>query len=213
VVADCVAGPNANIGINVGGDGVVLRSAARENAVGITAANGAVIAHATVRDNAVVGIAAGAASAIQHCAAFGNSSAATASSAGISAGAGSVIAHCTVRNGLARGIIVGSNSLVLANNSSGHVAGDSAGIFTSGSNSRIEGNHSTGNSRGIVITAGTGNLVVRNTAAASTTTNGNYVIAAGNKVGAIVVPTNSGEINGNSGGGLGTTDPWVNFAY
>lgn len=57
---------------------------------------------------------------------------------------------------------------------------------------------------------GSANFIANNVARSNTT---NYIISGANRVGAIVVPPNSGAISGNSGGGSGATDPWSNIAY
>jgi hypothetical protein len=201
-VVDSVAVGNTGSGISVFADGVVLRCVARQNGgAGIAAINGALVAHSTSRENTGVGISVGDGATVQQCAAFNNTA------SGISAGSGATIARNSVRDGSSSGIVVGDACMVLENTSVGHTAANAAGI-SAGANSRLEANHCSGNSRGIVVT-GLGNFIVKNSVTGGT----QYVAPAGNKVGAIVAPPNSGAINGNSGGGLATTDPWANFAY
>jgi hypothetical protein len=203
VVVDTVAVANTGTGISVAADGVVLRSVARENGGnGISTVNAGLVAHCTSRDNGGFGIGVGESSTVQQCAVFDNAS------NGISATNGCTVARNTVRSGGANGVSVGGSSLVLENDISNHLGANAAAIL-SGSNSRIEANHCSTNTRGIV-TSGTGNFIVKNTVIGAS----QYVVPAGNKVGVIVVPTSNGAaINGSSGGGLGTSDPWANFAY
>ena len=55
-------------------------------------------------------------------------------------------------------------------------------------------------------------IIVRNDVEGSAQSN--FYIVPGNHVGVIVQPTTTSTlINGNSGGGLGTTDPNANFAH
>ncbi len=86
-----------------------------------------------------------------------------------------------------------------------------AGIWCAGDRSVIDGNSSFDNGYGVFV-SGTNNLIVRNTAAGSDTSN--FYIVAGNRVGLITAGnTNAALINGSSGGGLGFTDPNANVAY
>ena len=204
VVVDCVSSFNGGTGINVFQDGVIYRCTARENGgSGIGAGIGSVVSRCTVRRNGSVGIVVGADSTVEACAAY--------SSVGnnIQAGNGSLVARCVASTGDANGIAVSNDCVVLENLCTLNGTTTQAGISVSGSNNRIEGNSSTDNfNRGIVVT-GSNNLVVKNTASNNVT---NYNIAGTNKVGTVVSPASTGA-NGNSGGGLGTTDPWANFAY
>ena len=56
-------------------------------------------------------------------------------------------------------------------------------------------------------------MVVKNRCGGNTS---NFQVVADNRVGPIVIPSNSGAISGNGAGsasGMGTTDPWANFSY
>ena len=190
------------------------------------------------------GIVVGSGSTVQNCVAQGNTSAAT-SSAGISIGSGSLALACvagfntstagtltsstgqgivvnagsTVRDCVARanagdGIRVSSDCLVEGNtaDSNGNGTGaDGAGIHVTSADCRIEGNNLTDNDRGLDVDLSQ-NLIVRNSASGN---GDNYVIVAGNAVGAIVVTGASGGISGSGplASSLGTTDPWANFSY
>ena len=123
------------------------------------------------------------------------------------------VQRCSITtNGLngvfASGMVLVRNNHINSHRPTGGLLGG-AGIFVDQGGSRIEGNNLSYNSQGIRV-VGTDNTIVGNTAQGSNT---NYVIAAGNRVGAIVVPPLSGAISGNSGGGTGATDPWSNLAY
>ena len=88
-------------------------------------------------------------------------------------------------------------------------------IFLSGAaniGNVIEDCESLNNSTGFSL-AGAGNLIVG--CRASGNTGNNYTIAAGNRMGLIVLPgVNGGPINGASGAtGTGTSDPFANLSY
>ena len=132
---------------------------------------------------------------------------------GFSVGSGNTIQGCTAANNRGDGIKIHNYSLArgnscLSNGSSGDGAGIHAGSFAN----RIEGNHVTGNDRGIDVD-GAGNVIVSNSAKQNTT---NYDIAANNVFGAIVDRTApaSAAVSGNSApSSAGTTDPWANISY
>ncbi|MDQ6632077.1 MAG: right-handed parallel beta-helix repeat-containing protein [Verrucomicrobiota bacterium] len=146
---------------------------------------------------------------------------------GITEGSGSAVRGCTTSNNQGNGIKVTSDCYVIgntceANNRSGF---NYAGISVSGHGNRIEANSVTAtdnpsggfsNGYGFYVTdsqtgtPATNNFIIRNSARDNGT---NYRIDAGNRVGAILLPAGSIAISGNSGGGLGTTDPWANFVY
>lgn len=79
---------------------------------------------------------------------------------------------------------------------------------------RIESNHVSGSARGIYVLS-TNSTIIGNTCVGNITAN--YTIAIGNHVGTIVTGNaNAATITiGTTGtaGGLGTTDPFANFAY
>lgn len=206
-VADCVAGSNGGGGIDVSGDGVIFRCVARDNiGIGIEAGNGAVVSHSTSRDNGGTGITVQGGSLVQSCAALGNTG------NNITAAGGSTVARCTAEDSDAHGIVVTERCLVLENNCHLNGGGNHSGIFASGNNNRIESNFLSSNqNRGLTVAPGaTGNLIIKNSASGHATS---YVIPANNKVGTVHLPANSAAISGNTGGGLGTADPWANFGY
>jgi len=85
----------------------------------------------------------------------------------------------------------------------------SIGISISNAGSHVAGNAILRQSTAVKVT-GPKNFIVGNSISACSTA---FNTVAGNRVGAIVVGTSSAAINGNSGGGLGTTDPSANVLY
>ncbi len=131
---------------------------------------------------------------------------------GFDLGASATIRNSTAASNDQQGIKVGDRSVVVGNQVQGNGGGATyAGIWCAGDLGRIEGNMSMSNGYGLYV-SGTGNQIIRNTCSQNGTSN--YYILAGNRVGAITSgATNASLINGNSGGGLGTTDPNANFGY
>ena len=104
-------------------------------------------------------------------------------------------------NSLATGNTVGSASIAVAG---------TVGIRSSAnSGARIEGNNLLRMGTGIAASS-TNNLIIGNSFRACTAA---LNTAAGNRVGTLVTGTSSAAINGNAGGGLGTTDPFANIVY
>ncbi len=137
---------------------------------------------------------------------------------GINVGAGSTVERCTVQGCKGDGIRVTSSCLVIGNtcDRNGDLTGDGAGIHTTSSENRIEGNSVTGNDRGIEV-GGSGSLIIKNTTASNTI---DYVFAANNRYGPIINITAAGTaaVNVNSASAtvatvLASTDPWANFNY
>jgi parallel beta-helix repeat protein len=135
---------------------------------------------------------------------------------GISVYVGSTVKDCAARANQGDGILVVGDCLVTGNTCDDNGVGDStgAGIHATTSNNRIDGNNVTDNDTGIDVD-GTGNLVVRNSAAGNTI---NYDIVPTNKVGMIISPADCWIISGDSGGGfslgtLASDSPWVNFVF
>lgn len=186
IVVNCIAAGNGGVGIQTGVGGVISQSTSRSNGgEGINVGNG---------------------STVQGCSTVSNTG------NNIRAGSGCTIARCTASSGASHGIVVGSDCLVVDNNCSFNGTGTrgDAGIMATSSN-RIEGNTCNENKSFGITTAAFGvrNLIIKNSASDNPT---NYFIGSGNKVGSTLSPTSS-SVNGNTGGGLGTTDPWANFGY
>jgi hypothetical protein len=123
---------------------------------------------------------------------------------------GTLVSHATVTGNFGdSGIFTTGSCAILESLVVGHTGTNSAGIEVGGSANRVEGNNLVGNSIGLRVT-GAVNFIARNTARSLVK---NYRIAANNRMGKIVVPTLTGEIDGNVGGGSGATDPWSNIAF
>jgi len=208
-ISNCAAASNTGIGIRVGSAGVVVNcSASLNTTTGIDTENGVTISNCSVYQNTGNGIIADSGNTISNCTAYENRS------NGILAGnIGCTIENCTVRLNSGDGIVAFAQNLIrnniCSNNSN---SGNGAGIHTTGTDNRIEGNNCTGARRGIEV-GGQGNIVVRNTCSGNTT---DWVIEANNIVGPIVdrrAPA-SGAISGFSAPStLGSSDPNANFSY
>lgn len=143
-----------------------------------------------------------------------NATPSNATGGGILAGASSTVQNCTVVGNKGDGIQISSDSRVVGNNcdSNGFGGGNAAGIHSTGSDNRIEGNNVSDNIRGIDVDS-SGTLIIKNSAATNSI---NYEIAANNVFGEIVnragllVAAVSGSAAVSS---AGTTDPWANFSY
>jgi parallel beta-helix repeat protein len=100
-----------------------------------------------------------------------------------------------------QGIAVGNDCRVADNqcNANGS-SGSEAGIYTVGSNNRIEGNNVTDNRVGITV-LGAGKLIIRNSASGNTIAN--YAFACGNTAGPMVT---SATIAGSS-------NPHANYEF
>jgi len=127
---------------------------------------------------------------------------------GFSLMADSTIKNCTADNNLGDGIRVTSDCLVLENSCRLNFAG----IHSTDSNNRIEGNNLVANGRGLNIDAA-GSLIIKNSASDNTI---DYAFAANNRYGPIVDISAAGApaVSGKSAADTsGTTHPWANFSY
>ena len=87
-----------------------------------------------------------------------------------------------------------------------------AGVYVVGEDTRVEGNHCTGNHYGVRVVSA-GNLILRNACSGSVT---NFDIVAGNRYGPIVNITAGGAAAASGNAAVSTltsTDPWANFAH
>jgi parallel beta-helix repeat protein len=123
--------------------------------------------------------------------------------------------NCVVRDCIVSGnsragilVVIGGGSLVTGNvcvgNNSSHDA-NSAGIYITGFNDRIDGNHVTGSGTGgygITVAGGTGNIIIRNTVEGGGT---NYTFDSTQIAGPIITNTVSGIIT--------NVNPWANFSF
>lgn len=130
---------------------------------------------------------------------------------GIQTAGGSTVSGCTVTSNDGDGIEVSTACIVTGNlcRSNGFSTADGAGIHTTSSDNRIEGNNCTGADRGMDID-GSGSIIIRNTCSGNAT---NWDVVAGN-VCLVVQGVTGAAIFGNTGGaGPGSTDPNANFTY
>jgi parallel beta-helix repeat protein len=193
----CTAFNNGATGMVARTDCTIKDCTAKSNgSVGIRVENGSSVTGCTSSQNGGDGFET-TLSRLSGCIAFVNSR------AGISSSASS-ITDCTVYNNTLDGILVDSDSQVLNNDISGNGSlGATAGLHVTGSNNRIDGNHSVLNSpRNIwVLTTNGNNTIIRNTAGVDLFAGGtNYVIAPGNDLGPV-------------GGATNSTSPWANIAH
>lgn len=224
VITGCIAESNGGTGL-AAVSGTIAWCAARGNIRGIDMGTGTV-ANCGATDNSSVGINAGAGSVVQACTASGNGP----SGIGIQCGSSGLVIGCHVYNNLnttfgallLNGGSAAINNLVYANQGTGIQAtgsctiignnssfngngGDGAGIRTTFTRNRIEGNTVLNNDRGIDVDS-TMNLIIRNHASGNTgagTPNADYDIAAGNDYGQIITLTGSGSFT--------STDPNANY--
>ena len=213
-VTGCTAYLNGELfftanGIRAGSGSTVTGCTAHSNTGdGIFASSGSTVTGCTAHSNTRDGISAGSGSTVAGCTSsfnFGN---------GISASSSSTVTGCTARLNNGDGIQFDSDCRVTDNicESNGFGAGSGAGIFATGGDNRIEGNHCTDNDRGIDVDAA-GNIIIRNTCASNAI---NWVIAANNYYGPIINRTGvvTAVVNGSAAAGtLATTDPNANFTY
>jgi len=213
-VTGCTAYLNGELfftanGIRAGSGSTVTGCTAHSNTGdGIFASSGSTVTGCTAHSNTRDGISAGSGSTVAGCTARVNTG------DGISAGEGSTVTGCTARLNNGDGIQFDSDCRVTDNicESNGFGAGSGAGIFATGGDNRIEGNHCTDNDRGIDVD-GAGNIIIKNTCSGNTI---DWTIVANNVVGPILdrrAPA-SAAINGFSApSSLGSTDPNANFSY
>ncbi len=173
---------------------------------GIAAGSHSIVSRCVAYDNAGIGIAGGVSAVIVDCTAYNNDqhgilayssvvrgcTARLNSLDGILVQNGAHVTDCTSHQNKRDGIRATQGCSIVANDCSANGnAGDGAGIHVAdGNGTRVEANNCSLNDRGIEV-ASAGNLVIRNTLAANTTT---FSIVAGNGVGTLVgatgVPSN-----------------------
>ena len=130
---------------------------------------------------------------------------------GVSVQNGSVIG-CHIHNCSGDSIEAYIGSSVIGNSISATTVGTGINAIVLPSNAtgvRVEGNNISNMDRGVRAFSA-GNLIIGNTFSQVNTA---MFVAAGNRVGTLLTGTSSGAILGNSGGGLGTTDPHANIIY
>ena len=148
-----------------------------------------------ISNNAGDGASVGSASLVTLCTAAGNGG------RGLVLGNGGTVFRCVAQANANSGIVIASNCQATDNTSSGNGAGaGQAGLLTTGTGNRVDGNSSNqNNGQGFQIN-GTGNLVIRNNACSNTVTD--YAIAAGNNYGQILLSPGTAFVNSNA---------WANF--
>lgn len=202
------ASVNAGNGISVGIGCAVSNCSAYLNSLGgIATGTGCTVFNCSAYGNAGNGIGVATGGTVSFCSAYENVG------YGISANNGSTVADCTARANTLDGIACVSGCVIRGNNcQASGLGGDGAGIYASGSDTRVEGNNCTSADRGIHVDDD-GNIIIRNTCAG----NGiNWVIVANNVVGPIIDRTApaSAAISGDSApDSTGSTHPNANFTY
>lgn len=122
-----------------------------------------------------------------------------------------ILESCVSYGSTMYGILANGNAVVRNNDIvASSIQAGSIGIMTHNmSGAKIEGNRIARHATAIKCTS-SGALVIGNSIHACTTA---VNAVSGNRIGTIVTATSSGAINGNSGGGLGTTDPYANIIH
>jgi parallel beta-helix repeat protein len=126
------------------------------------------------------------------------------------AASNSVVRDCIVSGNSKGGIfiVLSGGSLVAGNVCVGNNPtqdANSAGIYVSGWNNRIDGNHVTGTGPGgygITVAGGTGNIIIRNSVEGG---GANYTFDSTQIVGPLITNTVSGIIT--------NSNPWANFSF
>lgn len=194
VIVDCNATDNAAIGMFSGAASNFQNcTAVRNNSTGIGGNNRSTIVDCTASDNGAFGIVAFDSANVQRCVASGNRGGAGifveersqiigciadgngtgAFGHGIRASLRAIVKHCSATQNRQDGITVAGESVVAENRASENGRGGAAaGIRTSGSGSRLEGNHVRDNT-GTGILASTSDVIIRNTAGNNSVTNYN----------------------------------------
>lgn len=119
---------------------------------------------------------------------------------------GSSVRHCLIRDCAKVGLVLSGRGAEARNNL---VIGTVTGISCFYDGIQVERNNLIGQTTGIKAD-GANNLIVGNIFRSCTKA---MLIPAGNRVGTLLTGAFSAAIDGNSGGGLGTTDPNANLLY
>ena len=220
VLNDCIASHNTtSYGITAGEACVLTNCAAYANTgffYGINAGAGSSLTNCSAAGNTGTGPTSAGISTLHGCtltnctSSYNRSNAVNTASTGMgfSLLADSTIKNCTADNNLGDGIRVTSDCLVLENSCRLNFAG----IHSTDSNNRIEGNNVIANGRGLNVDAA-GSLIIKNSASNNTI---DYVIAASNRYGPIIDISAAGApaVSGRSAPDMTTTShPWANFSY
>ena len=198
---------NGQHGIRTGINAIIRNCVSSQNgSSGITATENACITNCQSRSNGTIGISAGNASCITNCSSQANGS------SGIIATLGSTVMNCSALGNNGNGIFVSTACLVIDNvcrSNAESSGGTNAGIQTSGSDNRIEGNNCTLNNRGIHC-INSFNFIARNTCSG----NGTNWVMTPNNVCFVINAVLSTGFTGNSGGvSPGSTNPNANYTF
>lgn len=195
-IVNCTSHGNIGYGFALGQGNNLSASTARENATGAIADADSRVTDCTMTANRGHGILALERVSVSRCTA--NSNGFGAGGSGISSGIRASVKDCTALRNRADGISVGGDSVVTGNHVSFNGQGvAAAGIRTTGSGSRIDGNHTRDNV-GFGILADPNDIVVRNDAGNNTA--GNYNPPSGTNIGPIQAPSTA-------------TNPLANIQY
>ena len=223
-ISHCTSRENKSDGIQANSATTLIGCVAEANqgSYGMAIGAGSLVSQCVARSNTSTeatsaGIAVGSSTLVVNCVSLTNTTTATPTAStgmGFSLSLASTIRHCLATGNAGDGIRAGGSDIVIESNTAaanGSSTGDGAGIHLTSGDCRVEGNNVIDNDRGIDVD-GAGNFIVRNSASGNTS---NYVLVAGNAVGAIVVTVASGVVNGTGplASSLGSTDPWANFSY
>ena len=206
VIEHCVASQNDTRGILAGTRVLIDGCQATENVLsGITASSDCTVTNCNSTNNEGDGIFVGSNCVVTDCTVISNMD------DGIEAvNIGNRIERNTCNFNQDLGIRSESEALVREN-----TCGTNAkGIVIDGRECLVERNRVANNTVSGIEVQHDRNLVVSNLARDNS--GFNYVIVPGNRVGIIVIPPLSGDINGDVDAdalGAGTTDPWANISY
>jgi parallel beta-helix repeat protein len=220
---------------NWGGDGIDLStciasvvrdiSSSSNSGRGFLVGLGAQVVSCATSNNGASGFESSGTSSISNCTAFGNAAGFTAASmdlitncnatnnsgVGFSLGNGSTLRDSGASQNAHQGVIGASDCAIMQNQIRGNGGSTNAGLWIQGSYCRVEDNNLSSNGWGIYV-SGQLNLIVHNRVMSSSQSN--FHILNGNFLGEILMPGGIGlPIDGNSGGGVGTTDPTANYVY
>jgi parallel beta-helix repeat protein len=199
-----------NVATNSNAIGIKVYDGLVENCTGVynnTAFAGAGLAtfvQCTATNNSVAGFTCTTSAVFDRCAANYNYD------RGFDVGTFTTIRNCIAEGNTYQGINCADGCNILNNQVFNNGGSNAAGIWVQGNYCTIDGNDLMNNGYGIYV-SGISNLIVRNVVGSSPQSN--YYIVPNNRVGVIVnTGTNAALINGNSGGGLGVSDPSANLA-
>lgn len=208
VVNRCTMSNNGSAGASIAASAVVTWSSFGSNAaVGLFLQLPSVVRDCSANNNGGQGF-----GSLGQGSFFLNCTADTNGQEGFLSNGGGLIENCNARRNRLDGIKMTSTGVIrecLAENN-GFTSPTGAGISVTAS-VRIENNQCLSNDFGIITGTGS-NILIGNICGSNSSAN--YFVAAGNA--ALIVPLtdNSPEIAGNAGGtGLGSTNPYANFAY